>query len=437
MGTNDVLVAHHRLFELIGDGPPPRATHPVGQPGKACPVEVAVVVGLEGEVPVVEERHVEAGVHTAKVRDDVGTAGEVVAGVSEAIPADAHHAGPVRQAGDVGTDFEIGPGEARIDSEHAEERITNVRPHRRRRGADGDVAVAPQIAVVGEPLGRHAHLVVRRATGKHVAAAGVVDPGVAVLVLIAVVVPVDADAADGAAHELLADDTDVGEEPAVIGEVTAEIGRPKPAQIVLSVGNEPAERHVAASIAKAAIGGVEAEIHPPRAVVVEVRKPGCRPVHNSPSRSHAHLPRLGEGRPGMPRRRGCDEHAGGHLADAAPPNGQAATTGLRAEATAAGRTMRCVLHWIRIPVGGRFARWISTERLITGMIVSSDRPALPRTMSISGTASGRGAVTAIGPDCLPFLGSRRPGSQTGRKPPGTAQIHRWEQSGAPCWRWKS
>ena len=392
-----MLVAHHRLLELIGDVPPPRTPHPVGDPGKAGPVEVAVVVRLEREVPVVEKRHVEAGVHTAEVRDDGGAAGDVVAGVAEGVASDAHHAGPVGEAGNVGTDFKIGPGETGIDAEDTEERIADVWPHRRRGGAHRDVAVAPQIAIVGEPFARHADLVVRHPSSEDITPAGVVDPGVAVLVLVAVVVPVDADAADRTAEELLADDTDIGEEATVVGEMTAEISRPEPAQVVLGVGDEPAERHVATAVAETAVGGIQPVVQPPRPGVVEVCEPGSRPVHDAADRRHAHLPRLSEGGAGLARRRGGDQHAGGHRSDATAPDGHSATAGLRAEATAAGGTMRCVLHWIRIPDGGRFAEWISTVRLITGMIVSSDRPTPPVTMSISGTTSGRGADAAIVP----------------------------------------
>ena len=69
VGPHDVLVSHHRLLHLVGHVAAARPAHAVGQPREARPVEEAVVVGLEREIPVADQRQIHAGVHTAEVRD--------------------------------------------------------------------------------------------------------------------------------------------------------------------------------------------------------------------------------------------------------------------------------------------------------------------------------------------------------------------------------
>ncbi|MFN9943332.1 MAG: hypothetical protein ACK56I_28060, partial [bacterium] len=158
------------------------------------------------------------------------------------------------------------------------------------RGAHRHVAVAAQVAEVGEPFAAHAHRVVG------VAELAVFGPAGAerlVLVLVAVEVPEHADAEKAAAEELFADQTDVREEAAVDGEVAAQVGRPQAPEVVLGVGDVAAERHVRAVVAEAAIGGVEAIVEEAGTVLVELLEPGRRPVEDASCWDHGHLPGLG------------------------------------------------------------------------------------------------------------------------------------------------
>ena len=302
VGSHDVLVPHHRLLHLVGHVPPPAAPHAIGEPGKAGPVEVAVVVGLEGEVPVVEECHVETGVDTAEPGHDIA-AGQrallpVVAGVTQGVAAHTDHARPVGKAGDVGADLEVSPRQCGVEAVLAEQVVADEavagRSDRVGRGADGDVAVGPQVAVIRQPLRAHAHLVVRVAELTELGRAGNASRGI--LALVAVVVPVDADAEQRATDELLADGSDVREEAAELGQVAAEVGRPEAAEVVLGHGDEPAERHVAAVVAEPAVGGVDAVVEPARVRAVEHAQPADRLVDEAARGGHGGLACLGTGR---------------------------------------------------------------------------------------------------------------------------------------------
>ena len=125
------------------------------------------------------------------------------------------------------------------------------------------------------------------------------------MVLVAVVVPVDADAQECAAEELLADGTHVGEEPAVHREVAAEVGGPESAEAVLGVGNVAAERHVAAVVAQPTVSRVDAVVHDPRAVLVEAAEAGGGSVGNAAGGCHAHLAHLGIDAPAHDRDGRC------------------------------------------------------------------------------------------------------------------------------------
>ena len=298
VGADDVLVAHHRLLHLVGHVAAPAASHPVGEPGEARPVEVAVVVSLQGKVPVVRERHVEPGVDAAEPGDDV-LAGlralpPVVAGVAQGIAADADHPRPVGETGDVGTDFEVGTRQGGVETVLAHD-IVLIEGRARGTGrvgrrADRHVAVGAEVAEVGEPLAADADLVVGVA---ELAVFGAAGAERLVLVLVAVEIPEHADAEQAAAEELFADEADVREEAAVDGKVAAQVGRPQAPEVVLGVGDVAAERHVGAVVAEAAIGGVEAVVEEAGAVLVELLETCRRPVEDAAGRDHGHLPGLG------------------------------------------------------------------------------------------------------------------------------------------------
>ena len=233
-----------------------------------CSLRITVVVGLEGEVPVLQERQVEAGVHTSEPRYDIlaelRAFRPLIARVPKGVAADADHSGPVREPGDIGANLEIGPAECGVEAGLAEEEVAREwaarGAQRVRGGPDRHVAVAPQVAVVGQPFAGDADLVVGVAELTELARAR--HTGHGVLVHVAVVVPVDAHAQEGAADELLTDGPYVREETSVDREVAPQVGRPEAAQVVLGVGNKAAERHVAAVVAEATVGGVDAVVEP-------------------------------------------------------------------------------------------------------------------------------------------------------------------------------
>ena len=125
--ADDVLVAHHRLLHLVGHVTPPAAAHAVREPRKACRVENTVVVVLQREIPVFHERHVEAGVDTAKPGNDV-LAGlralrPVVTSVAQSVAAHADHAGPVGEARNVGADLEVNARQGRVETVLAHHKV--------------------------------------------------------------------------------------------------------------------------------------------------------------------------------------------------------------------------------------------------------------------------------------------------------------------------
>ena len=221
MGTNHVFVSHHRLLELIRHRTATAAAHAVGQPGEAGGFEIAVVVVLQREVPVLDEGHVDAGVDTAEPGHNrlahAAAFLPLVVGIPEGVATHADHASPLRKGRDVGTHLEVRSTQGRVEAvgTHqvvlAEDRAGSTDGVGGR--ADRDVAVASQVAPVGKPLARHTHLMVGMAKlaeglGAHGTTGGI-------LVQVAVVIPVDAHAQQRAAEHLLADETHVGEEAAV------------------------------------------------------------------------------------------------------------------------------------------------------------------------------------------------------------------------------
>ncbi|MCX7429771.1 MAG: hypothetical protein NTY17_01975, partial [Planctomycetia bacterium] len=107
--------------------------------------------------------------------------------------------------------------------------------------------------------------------------------------MVAVEIPKDAETEERAAPELLPHGADVGEEPAVVAQVGAEIGIPDAAQIVFGVGDEATHGVVAAAIAETPIGRVDAVIHEARPVGLEVREAFRGAVDEAADRPHPAL----------------------------------------------------------------------------------------------------------------------------------------------------
>ena len=116
-----------------------------------------------------------------------------------------------------------------------------------------------------------------------------------ILVLIAIVIPVDTHAEQRAADELLAYGAYVGEEAAVFREMPAEVCRPESPEVVLGHWDEASERHVAAVVTEAAVGSVDTVVEVAWAAVVEPLKARRCPVQDATGGRHRGLTDLGVG----------------------------------------------------------------------------------------------------------------------------------------------
>ena len=74
--------------------------------------------------------------------------------------------------------------------------------------------------------------------------------------------------------------------------MATEVGRPEASQIVLGIRDEAADCEVAAVVAEAAVGRIDAVIEPAGAVLIEGLEARHRTVHDAASGGHTHLAAL-------------------------------------------------------------------------------------------------------------------------------------------------
>ena len=108
--------------------------------------------------------------------------------------------------------------------------------------------------------------------------------------------------------------------------MATQIGRPKAAEIVFRIRDEPAERHVTALVAEPTICRVDAVIEPARTVLIEILKTGHGTVHDSAGRRHGplahHAADLGMAHHGVVERAARDQRQREGLAGTALPCGR-------------------------------------------------------------------------------------------------------------------